>query len=181
MVLKRDVCIIPPGRWIGSFSLQRCQSNGFEVCQLHKKSQTKTERKKDATRRSRERKVDVCILQEHGVVFCKTFSGSFIDGPNEPHEELEGEKWLKCSNWSVTAEILHCNRAAILICICGFSDGCFSQISSKVQRRPAGKQQMERESLNQRCRGGGALQSAPFMNKLQFKEKIHLSYFTPST
>lgn len=81
---------------------------------------------------SGERKVDVCILHK-SMVWCspKLFSRSFIFGSNELHEEPGEEKWLKCSNWSVTAELLRCNEAVILICICGFSDGCFGQTPAK--------------------------------------------------
>lgn len=66
VVLKRDVGIIPAGRWMGSFSLQRCQSQCFEVCLLHKESQTKSG-EQGTGRGFREKKLMsvfyMCILQ----------------------------------------------------------------------------------------------------------------------
>ena len=124
-------------------------------------------------------KVDVCILHKNMLWFSpKLCNGSVIYGPNEKHEEPEEEEWVKCSCWSVTAELL-CRlcKAVISICIRGFSHGCLGQTPAKCNIvKQASRRWMESESLNHSCRGGG-LQSAPYLpfliilNNLQFKEK----------
>lgn len=186
MVLKRDVCIIPAGRWIGSFSLPRCQSDGFEVCQLHKKSQTKRGGKKKKKEKKKKEmvlgiqgeRVDVCILHKNMMLFLPNFSARalFMYGPNES----QALSWRKRNGWNVPVDLSqqnYCGATRLLFqfCICRLSDGCFGQTLAKCSHQ-ASRQRMGTKSLNQSQRERG-LQSAtyvPFliiMNNLQFKEK----------
>lgn len=71
------------------FQSAACQSDSFEVCQLHTKSQTKSGSGgvyggEYGLGIRGEGKVDVCILHKNTMLFpAVVFSGRFIYGPNE--------------------------------------------------------------------------------------------------
>lgn len=109
MALRRDVCIIPGGRWRGSLHLQCCQSTSFEVCQLHKKSPTKRQRKKDPVWGFGEGK-SWCLYSalKHDVFFFPSefCSRSFIYGPNEKQAQSRKEMDFRKSRCATTKMVL---------------------------------------------------------------------------
>lgn len=179
MVLKRDVCIIPPGRWMGSFSLQRCQSDGFEVCQLHKKSQTKRVEKRYGVRIWGGKLMSVFYIRT-----CCGFLQNFATGVLFMGLMRSMRSRRKKNGWNVPVDLSQqnycadCVRLLFQFAFVDFHMDVWAKLqqSAASSSKQASRRWMESESLNHSCRGGG-LQSAPYLpfliilNNLQFKEK----------
>lgn len=179
MVLKRDVCIIPPGRWMGSFSLQRCQSDGFEVCQLHKKSQTKRVEKRYGVRIWGGKLMSVFYIRT-----CCGFLQNFATGVLFMGLMRSMRSRRKKNGWNVPVDLsqqnycAYCVRLLFQFAFVDFHMDVWAKLqqSAASSSKQASRRWKESESLNHSCRGGG-LQSAPYLpfliilNNLQFKEK----------